>query len=205
MGKIIIIEGADGVGKTTLIKKLKTYALSVEKDAQKFSFYKEPQDSKCIYKAIMDFSSENCYRDFLLVFAARFDIWMDKVKKDLAEDKIVVLDRSVISTFAYQFFSIKKEDRDEKMIKLIHTLYEILVKAVKADVKFFVLNAPADVVCKRIDKREIEKDRFEKDIGKNIEVYNETIDYLNKQGWDIRKLDATQKPQKLLQEIVSNI
>ena len=58
---------------------------------------------------------------------------------------------------------------------------------------------------KRIDKRNIKKDRFEKDIGKNIEVYNETVKYLNTQGWNIKKLDATQKPQELLQDLLSHI
>ena len=58
---------------------------------------------------------------------------------------------------------------------------------------------------KRIDKRNIKKDRFEKDIGKNIEVYNETVEYLNTQGWSIKKLDATQKPQELLQDLLSRI
>ena len=205
MGKIIIIEGADGVGKTTLIDNLKAYDVSIETKDRKFSFYKEPQDSKPIYKTLMDFSSENYYRDLLLVFAARFDIWMGKMKQDLSEDRTVVLDRSVISTFAYQYFSIEKENRNEKMIKIIHTLYEILQQVVKADVNFFVLSAPVDIVYKRIDKRNIKKDRFEKDIGKNIEVYNETVEYLNNQGWNIKKLDATQKPQELLQDLLSHI
>ena len=205
MGKIIIIEGADGVGKTTLVDNLKVYDVSIETKDRKFSFYKEPQDSKLIYKTLMDFSSENYYRDLLLVFAARFDIWMGKMKQDLSEDRTVVLDRSVISTFVYQYFSIEKENRNEKMIKIIHTLYKILQEVAKADVHFFVLSAPVDIVYKRIDKRNIKKDRFEKDIGKNIEVYNETVKYLDTQGWNIKKLDATQKPQELLQDLLSHI
>ena len=205
MGKIIIIEGADGIGKTTLIEKLEAYTVSIETKDQKFSFYKEPRDSESIYEALMTFSNDNYYRDFLLVFAARFDIWMGKMKQDLSEGKTVILDRSVISTFAYQFFSIEKENRDEKMLKLIHDLYETLIQVVKVDINFFVLDAPADVVCKRADKRDMKKDRFEKDIRKNTEVYNETIEYLNNLGWGIKKLDATQKPQELLEDLVSRI
>ena len=71
MGKIIIIEGADGVGKTTLVDNLKVYDVSIETKDRKFSFYKEPQDSKLIYKTLMDFSSENYYRDLLLVFCCQ--------------------------------------------------------------------------------------------------------------------------------------
>ena len=197
---LIIIEGTDCVGKTTFLTELEKELLKSPKNKDLFTFYREPKDSPSIYNSLMSFSDENSYRDFLLVFAARFDLWLGKIKDDLKQNKTVFLDRSVISTFVYQYFATDKNNRDKELLSIIHTLYENLLKIMQVNPKYFVLDAPENVICERMTNRKEGKDRFEQNLRKSIKVYRETIQYLNELGWNIKKLDASKTTQEILSE-----
>ncbi len=200
MRDLIIIEGTDCVGKTTFLTELEKELLKSPKNKDLFTFYREPKDSPSIYNSLMSFSDENSYRDFLLVFAARFDLWLGKIKDDLKQNKTVFLDRSVISTFVYQYFATDKNNRDKELLSIIHTLYENLLKIMQVNPKYFVLDAPENVICERMTNRKEGKDRFEQNLRKSIKVYRETIQYLNELGWNIKKLDASKTTQEILSE-----
>ncbi len=200
MRDLIIIEGPDCVGKTTFLIALEKELLKTPKNKNIFTFYREPKDSPSIHNSLMSFTNENSYRDFLLVFAARFDLWLEKVKGDLKENKTVFLDRSIISTFVYQYFSIAKNNRDEEILNIIHILYENLLKTIQISPKYFVLDAPKNIICERMANRKGEKDRFEQNLKKSIKVYRETTKYLNELGWNIKKLDASKTTQEILSE-----
>ena len=105
MKGLYLIDGPDGIGKTTLLKQL---SLS-HKDAL---FYKEPgstEKAEEISKLIRSYKDNDSVRDIFLFFAARYDFWKNKLKEDIDNGALVFVDRSIVSTFAYQYFLWKKK------------------------------------------------------------------------------------------------
>ena len=89
--KLLIFEGIDGAGKTTIAKKLYEYLLSQDIPT---TFYKEPHHD------IPPNSSP--FTQMLFFTASRSWLFENHIKPDLQQGKVVILDRSFISTLAYQ-------------------------------------------------------------------------------------------------------
>ena len=106
-GKFITFEGCDGCGKSTQLKLLSEY-LTAQGIAHIFT--REPGGGK-ISEAIREIllngknaeMSDAC--EALLYAAARAQHLADRVEPALAEGKLVVCDRYVDSSFAYQAFA----------------------------------------------------------------------------------------------------
>ncbi len=105
MKNFITIEGCDGVGKTCQTALLKEYCLQHGYD--NIVFTREPGGSKIaeqIRKIILDANnaemSDLC--EAFLYAASRIQHLEDIVKPALAEGKIVICDRFVHSSYAYQ-------------------------------------------------------------------------------------------------------
>jgi dTMP kinase len=106
-GKFITFEGCDGCGKSTQLKLLSEY-LTAQGIAHIFT--REPGGGK-ISEAIREIllngknaeMSDAC--EALLYAAARAQHLADRVEPALAEGKLVVCDRYVDSSFAYQAYA----------------------------------------------------------------------------------------------------
>lgn len=106
-GKFITFEGCDGCGKSTQLKMLSDY---LEEQGIAHIFTREPGGGK-ISEAIREIllngknaeMSDAC--EALLYAAARAQHLADRVEPALAEGKLVVCDRYVDSSFAYQAYA----------------------------------------------------------------------------------------------------
>lgn len=104
LGKLITFEGGDGVGKSTQIQLLAQYckAKGIE-----YIITREPGGGKIseeIRKILLNKDDDACINDCeaLLIAAARVQHVHDIILPSLQANKMVLCDRYVHSTFAYQ-------------------------------------------------------------------------------------------------------
>jgi dTMP kinase len=100
--RLVSFEGLDGVGKTThvqlLVNRLHTLGVDV-------STYREPGGTPLgerVRELIQAGLSSTARSEMLLFATARAELVETRIKPDLAAGKLVILDRYVDSTFAYQ-------------------------------------------------------------------------------------------------------
>ena len=103
-GKFITFEGGEGVGKTTQLRLIKEY---IEKKGVDAVFLREPggnEISEKIRAVILDRanSAMTGMCEAMLYSAARAQLCEEVIRPALEEGKLVVCDRFIDSTFAYQ-------------------------------------------------------------------------------------------------------
>ena len=106
-GKFITFEGCDGSGKSTQLKKLSEY---LDAHGIPHVFTREPgggKISESIRQILLDGKNQEMTDECeaLLYAAARAQHLKDRVQPALAEGKLVVCDRYVDSSFAYQAYA----------------------------------------------------------------------------------------------------
>jgi len=105
-GFFLSFEGIDGSGKSTQASMLLDYLVSKGHDC---SFYREPggtSSGERIRSLLLDPSSIlNPRAELLLYLAARSQITYERIKPDLDDGKIVILDRFIDSSTAYQGYA----------------------------------------------------------------------------------------------------
>ena len=152
-GKFIVLEGGEGVGKTTqadlLVQKL-------GEQGRKAEFIREPGGDPLAERIrellLSPELSHEPETELLLFNAARIQT-LTIVKDKLDQGIDVVSDRNMLSTIAYQGYG-RGLDLD-----LVREVCEIATAKVKPDL-LLVLDAPAEVVNSRRDSRGT-TDRFE--------------------------------------------
>lgn len=101
-GRLVVFEGAEGVGKTTQVRRL---ADVLARDGVPFEAFREPGGTPLgseIRALLLDPGSEvRPTAEALLFMAARAQL-VTRVTALLAEGKSVLLDRFFLSTYAYQ-------------------------------------------------------------------------------------------------------
>jgi dTMP kinase len=106
-GKFIALDGPDGCGKTTqtklLVDWLKEQGVAVET-------FREPGGTAIGEKVRQillnpEHIAMGTETEVMLYMAARVQLWQEKIKPALKENKCVVLDRWLSSTCAYQGFA----------------------------------------------------------------------------------------------------
>lgn len=115
-GKLIVLEGLDRSGKTTVIKKL-------EKDFPEAVFTREPGGSEfALAQRELLLSElgagENALTQFLTFLAARSSHFHKLIGPALSEDKIIFSDRLDASTYAFQLYGKQNYDLDESFFLL---------------------------------------------------------------------------------------
>ena len=154
---IIVFEGIEGSGKTTLINYVIKY-LKLKK--RKFIKLREPggtKSSEKIRKLILNNNSNlNIKTDLLLYLAARSEN-LEKIIKPNYRKKIILIDRFVDSTIAYQHYGmgINKE--------LIFNINKFLLGQIKPDIVFLNLINKKNLLFrlkKRKNKNKYDKFRY---------------------------------------------
>ena len=139
---LIVFEGIEGSGKTTLINHVSNYLKN-----KKISFIKirEPggnKNSELIRKLILNKKNKfNSFTDLFLYFASRSEN-IDNVIKKNYKKKIILMDRFTDSTVAYQHFGMGIDKT------LIDKINKMLLKNIKP--KVTILNT---VSMKNLSKR----------------------------------------------------
>lgn len=198
-GKYVILEGGEGVGKTTqrdlLVEYLKT------KNINAVSMY-EPGSTPMgieIRNLIKrtDLSRETM-TNVLLFTAARAEM-VKEIRKYLNDGVWVISDRSWLSTAAYQGYGERNVNLDD-----LDTIFKIaLGDLVYPDVGL-ILSVPLNISDKRLEKRGEKLDYFELQNNEFMERVQGGYEALAKKlGWPI--IDGDQSIEAVHQEIIKVI
>jgi len=157
----VTFEGIEGSGKSYLSNKL---FKSIKKRKIPVIHTREPGGTKGaeeIRKLILKdyFNSDvnikfDKYTDTLLYLAARNEHVLNKIKPAIAKGKIIICDRFVDSTMAYQVYG-KGVNK-----KLIDSVHKYILGNLKPDLTF-VLKVNITKAMNRLNKRKI-KNRYDK-------------------------------------------
>ena len=127
---LIVFEGIEGSGKTTLINYISNY---FQNNNIKFLRIREPggnENSEIIRKIILSKKNNfNTYTDLLLYLAARSENIENTIKKNY-QKKIILLDRFTDSTIAYQHYGMGISK------SLIENLNKIILNGIKPQIVF---------------------------------------------------------------------
>ena len=151
---IIVFEGIEGSGKTLHVKNVENY---LKKKKIKFIKFREPGGSKSsekIRKLILSKNSNfNKLTDLLLYLAARNENYEKIIRKNYKK-KIILIDRFIDSTIAYQHYGMGINR------KMIANLNKIILKNIKPDFTF--LNIVSMKNLKIRLKKRLKKNRYDK-------------------------------------------
>ena len=151
-GKYIVIEGGEGVGKTTqaelVIQKLAKHNIEAV-------YIQEPGSTAFAQalRGLIKSNTERTSKTNVLAFNAARAETMAQIQEILATGKWVISDRSYLSTIAYQGYG---EGQD---IEAIRTICKYA--ATREPDLAMIINADADVVAERLEKRGEAGDYFE--------------------------------------------
>ena len=156
----IVFEGVEGCGKSYQSKKLYNKLKKIKLDT---ILTREPggtKSSELIRNLILkDYFAKDSkekfdkYTDTLLYLAARNEHIKNKIKPALIKKKVVICDRFVDSTIAYQVYG-KKVD-----IKFINNIHKKILQGVTPNI-VFVLKVSMKTSRERLKKRK-EKNRYD--------------------------------------------
>jgi len=153
-GKFITFEGSEGCGKSTQSKLLAQY---LKQKGFKVLFVREPGGTKIceqIRKILLDPKNDQMspVTEMLLYMASRAQIVKEVIKPALLAGKIVISDRFLDSTIAYQGYGLGMD------INLIKTVGEAVTCGIKPNLTIFLDLA----VKKGLRHRASSKDRIER-------------------------------------------
>ena len=160
---LIVLEGLDGAGKSTQVKKLKQYLLEKcgELDYIHFPRYDAPVYGELISRFLRgDFGDNESVHPQLvaLLFAEDRHGAADEIKARLAERKTVLLDRYVYSNIAYQCSKLTDEQEVEQLRRWIFDTEYNVFKEPVPDLNIF-LDVPIDFVEQNLSKQRQGDDR----------------------------------------------
>jgi dTMP kinase len=193
--RFISFEGIEGCGKSTQAKKLHEF-FSTKKIESILT--REPGGTKAgefIRSILIDDKIEKleAKTELLLNFAARLEHVEKVIKPSLAQNKIVISDRFVDSTYAYQGSAFGLTEN------LIDEVRKMTIGTFAPDITFLI-DVPVEVAFARIQNR-AENNRYEK-LG--IDFHQKVRDgflYLAKKNPRIKVVDGTQNQQEIFLEI----
>ncbi len=157
----IVFEGIEGSGKSyqsrKLYKNIKNRKLPVILTREPGGTVGAERIRNIILKDYFHKNSKekfHKYTDTLLYLAARNEHVQNKIKKAASKKKIVICDRFVDSTLAYQVYGKGVEK------SFINSIHKIILKKIKPDITF-VLKVNLSKAFKRLKKRK-NKNRYDK-------------------------------------------
>lgn len=150
---IIILEGADAVGKSTITKALEEHFISMNKAVR---ILQEP-GSNAVGQVIRPIVKNGHISELtaLLLFSASNNETLNILAKDNTDNVVYIVDRSVFSTIVYQhstdpsFYNIKDA-----------ITHEFVRRTLNLDSHIFVLSIDPNLAYQRIVER-AETDRYE--------------------------------------------
>ena len=165
----IVFEGIEGSGKSYQSRKLYT---AIKKIGLPVILTREPGGTKSaekIREIILkdyfhpDFKEKfDKYTDTLLYLAARNEHIQNKIKPAISKKKIVICDRFIDSTFAYQVYG---KGVNKNFVDLVH---KYILGNIKPDMTF-ILKVNISKALQRLKKRATKKNRYDK-FSKNFYI-----------------------------------
>ena len=163
MSKFIVVEGSEGVGKSTQIKTIKSF---LEEYKIEYIVTREPGGTlfgESIRSIILDQNNDtDNLTDSLLFYASRYENYNKIILPALKSRKTVICDRFHYSTLVYQGIV-----GDDELVKKVHNIFDAIFS--KSIDHIIYLYTDPEESLKRISRRSI-TDKFE----------SRGLEYLNK-------------------------
>ena len=197
MGLFITFEGPDGCGKTSIINLIKEYY----KDNEKIIFTREPGGTKIsekIREIILsnDNSNMSPRTEALLYSASRAQHIDELIKPNLEKGNIVVSDRFVLSSLAYQ------GGGRELGVEDVRKINDFAINGVNPDMIIFFYVDPLTTLKRKslnenADRLELSGDDF------HSRVYDTYMELLEEMKDDkvLRKVDATKSMEEVFEDV----
>ncbi len=155
-GKLIVIDGGDGSGKTTQFNLLLEHLQKEEHDVQVKDF---PQYGKKSAASIEEYlngvygspQEVGPYRGSIFFAVDRYDASFE-MRKWLEEGKFVLCNRYVTANLAHQGGKIKDEKEREKYFEWLKDLEYNIFEVPKPDINLF-LHVPPHIAVELVDKK----------------------------------------------------
>ncbi len=194
----ISFEGNEGVGKTTLIRKIYDY---LQQQGQQVVLTREPGGTAMaeqIRSLLLSVNhEENMSNDteLLLMYAARAQHLQQVIVPALTAGKIVLCDRFTDASFAYQCAG---RGLSKEKLQLLNANFVSHMPNIT-----FWLDAPTELGMSRARERGA-LDRFEQEKATFFEKVRSGYQELwEQQGERIKRLDATQTPDQVFEQAAS--
>lgn len=199
---VIVFEGIDGTGKSTISRKIfEEFNLLFPNT---FLLFSEPSKTELGIKLKKILTSGNfelnIFEQTLLFTADRSYLIRNFVIPYSLGNKVVLMDRSFVSTYVYQIMNLQ----DESYISLLIDLTEKSIENFYVDVLFY-FDCPAEVSLSRISKKDgIEK----KGIDFIEKIRNNYIKFINSNHKAIKEVitvDATKSLEEVFSFVKSKV
>lgn len=191
----ISFEGTEGVGKTTLIRKIYDY---LEQQGQQVVLTREPGGTPMaeqIRSLLLSVNHEESMAndtELLLMYAARAQHLQQVIVPALSTGKTVLCDRFTDASFAYQCAG---RGLSKEKLQLLNANFVSHMPNIT-----FWLDAPTELGMSRARERGA-LDRFEQEKATFFEKVRSGYQELwEKQGERIKRLDATQTPDQVFEQ-----
>ena len=205
----IVFEGIEGSGKSYQSKKL---FKNIKKKNYPVVLTREPGGTigaERIRQVILkDYFHKNKsekfhkYTDTLLYLAARNEHVQDKILKAKRTKKILICDRFIDSTIAYQVYGKKVE------FKLIESIHKYILQKIKPDITF-LLKVKSSKASSRLKKRKTKNryDKFSKNFYQNAQKAFIKLAKKNKKRYFIfdNSTDDKELEKKILNIVMSKL
>lgn len=197
-GKFITFEGCDGCGKSTQLKKLSDYLTG---NKIEHIFTREPGGgniSEAIREILLNGKntemSDEC--EALLYAAARAQHISEKIEPALAAGKLVVCDRYVDSSFAYQAYA---RGLGEEFVSKINAF---AIEKYRPDLTVFIDLTPEEAFKRKHGADE--NDRLEQaGIAFHKRVYEGYKAIAEKDPHRVYVMDGRQTPDQIFNEVLT--
>ena len=205
----IVFEGIEGSGKSYQSKKL---FKNIKKKNYPVVLTREPGGTigaERIRQVILkDYFHKNKsekfhkYTDTLLYLAARNEHIQDKILKAKRTKKILICDRFIDSTIAYQVYGKKVE------FKFIENIHKYILQKIKPDITF-LLKVKSSKASSRLKKRKTKNryDKFSKNFYQNAQKAFIKLAKKNKKRYFIfdNSTDDKELEKKILNIVLSKL
>ncbi|CCQ97539.1 Thymidylate kinase [[Clostridium] ultunense Esp] len=196
-GIFITLEGPDGSGKSTIMEYIVTYLKEKKMD---FIWTREPGGTEIgekIRKIILDEENKNmaAETEALLYAASRGQHVQEKILPALKEGKIVLCERFILSSLAYQGIGRKLGIEEVRMIN------DFAIKGIRPDLTLFFYVDPATTLNRKTEQRG--GDRLEKEgIDFHREVYHGYMKLLDMYPENTQIIDATKSIEEVFEQSI---
>lgn len=198
MGKLILFEGVDGVGKSSVVKSLCGELIN---DGYSVATYREPGSTPLgeeirVLLTNKALPSSQIAKLFLF-FSARHNL-LPEIHESLNKYDFVLMDRYTPSTLAYQSVSITGSDmtnaEDMDLIRRLYNIDTINPNFIIPDLTIW-LHADHKVCVERIQRRKAYSAISEYEVLSKLtriqNQYSYVMSFLRQKGWAVNNLSTT--------------
>ncbi len=219
MGKLIVIEGLDGSGKSTQTENVLNYMQSKGVDVRQIKLPDYESESSALVRMYLggEFGTHpkdvNAYAASSFYAVDRFANYNTKWKEDYLSGKVILADRYATSNAAHQMTKLDKSDWDEYLAWLEDFEY-VKIGIPKPSLVVF-LDMPVEISQKLMTSRykgdEGKKDVHEADVAYLLACREAGMYAAEKLGWSIVKCYEGDEPRPIadiakdIESLVDNI